>query len=76
MKQDRIILRNKLKDYFKQLKENKNCENEWQNDQIQLLIHIFVEANKKKSLNKIQKGDRVMDWLQIKLRKYIDNNKK
>lgn len=41
-----------------------------------MLIHIFVEANKKKSLNKIQKEDKVMDWLQIKLRKFIDNNKK
>jgi hypothetical protein len=27
-------------------------------------------------LNKIQKGDKVMDWLQIKLRKFIDNNNK
>ena len=43
---------------------------------MQLLIHIFVEANKKKSLSKVQKGDKVMDWLQIKLRKYVDNNKK
>lgn len=43
---------------------------------MQVLLQIFVEANKKKSLNKIQKGDKVMDWLQIKLRKFIDNNKK
>ena len=43
---------------------------------MQLLIQIFVEANKKKSLNKVQKGDKVMDWLQIKLRKYMDNHKK
>jgi hypothetical protein len=43
---------------------------------MQLLLQIFVESNKKKSLNKIQKGDKVMDWLQIKLRKFIDNNKK
>jgi hypothetical protein len=40
------------------------------------MIQIFVEANKKKSLAKIQKGDKVMDWLQIKLRKLIDQNKK
>lgn len=43
---------------------------------MQTLIQIFVEANKKKSLSKIQKGDKVMDSLQIKLRKFIDNNKK
>lgn len=43
---------------------------------MQMLIQIFVEANKKKSLSKIQKGDKVMDSLQIKLRKFIDNNKK
>lgn len=40
------------------------------------IVQIFVEANKKKSLSKIHKGDRVMDWLQIKLRKFIDQNKK
>jgi hypothetical protein len=49
---------------------------DWENEQMQLLIQIFVEANKKKSLSKIQRGDKVMDWLQIKLRKFIDNNKK
>lgn len=43
---------------------------------MQILLQIFVEGNKKKSLSKIQKGDKVMDWLQIKLRKFIDNNKK
>lgn len=43
---------------------------------MQILLQIFIEANKKKSLSKIQKGDKVMDWLQIKLRKFIDNNKK
>jgi len=43
---------------------------------MQTLIQIFVEGNKKKSLNKIHKGDRVMDWLQIKLRKFLDNSKK
>lgn len=37
---------------------------------------MFVEANKKKSLSKIQKGDKVMDWVQIKLRKLIDGSKK
>jgi hypothetical protein len=40
------------------------------------LIQIFIEANKKRSLSKIQKGDKVMDWLQIKLRKFTDFNKK
>lgn len=41
-----------------------------------MLIQIFVETNKKKSLSKIQRGDKVMDWMQIKLRKFIDNNKR
>ena len=40
------------------------------------LIQIFIEANKKKPLSKMQKGDKVMDWLQIKLRKFMDFNKK
>ena len=40
------------------------------------LIQIFVETNKKRSLGKIQKGDKVMDWLQIKLRKFVDGLKK
>ena len=43
---------------------------------MQMLIQIFVEANRKKSLSKIQKGDKLMDSLQVKLRKLIDNNKK
>ena len=43
---------------------------------MKLIIQIFMEANKKKSLAKIQKGDKAMDWLQIKLRKLIDNSKK
>lgn len=49
---------------------------EWENEQVQQLIQIFMETNKKRSLNKIQKGDKVMDWLQIKLRKFIDGSKK
>jgi hypothetical protein len=40
------------------------------------ILQIFIEANKKKSLSKIQKGDKAMDWLQIKLRKFVDNAKK
>lgn len=40
------------------------------------LIQIFIEANKKKPLSKIQKGDKAMDWLQIKLTKFMDFNKK
>lgn len=35
-----------------------------------------MEANKKKSLVKIQKGDAIMDWIQIRLRKFIDSHKK
>jgi hypothetical protein len=35
-----------------------------------------LETNKKKPLGKIQKGDKVMDWMQIKLRKFIDFMKK
>ena len=76
MKDDRIYLRNRIKDYLKELRENRIKEEEWENEQMQMLIQIFVEANKKKSLSKIQKGDKVMDSLQIKLRKFIDNNKK
>lgn len=76
MKDDRIFLRNKIKDYLKELKENRQKEDDWENEQMQILLQIFVESNKKKSLSKIQKGDKVMDWLQIKLRKFIDNNKK
>lgn len=40
------------------------------------IIQIFIEANKKKSLGKIQRGDKAMDWLQIKLRKFVDQAKK
>ena len=43
---------------------------------MQLLIQIFVEADKKKSLSKLQKSDKVMDWLQVKIRKFLDSNKK
>jgi hypothetical protein len=76
MKDDRIFLRNKIKDYLKELKENRQKEDDWESEQMQILLQIFVEGNKKKCLSKIQKGDKVMDWLQIKLRKFIDNNKK
>ena len=51
-------------------------ENEEEIDYFNQLIQIFLEANKKKPLGKIQKGDRTMDWLQIKLRKFIDSSKR
>jgi len=51
-------------------------DNEEESDQMKQIIQIFIEANKKKSLSKIQKGDKAMDWLQIKLRKFVDNAKK
>jgi hypothetical protein len=38
------------------------------------IVQIFIDANKKKSLGKIQRGDKAMDWLQIKLRKFVDND--
>jgi hypothetical protein len=76
LKDDRIVLRNKMKEYLRAIRENRLTENEEETDYFNQLLQIFVEADKKKSLGKIQRGDRAMDWLQIKLRKFIDSAKK
>lgn len=69
------MLRNRIKEYLRELREDRVGESE-EGEQVKALIQIFVETNKKRSLGKIQKGDKVMDWLQIKLRKFVDGLKK
>jgi len=60
---------------MRELKQNKHFS-EYKIDHIRMLVQIFVDADRKKSLSKMQKGDKLMNVLQTHLRKFIDNNKK
>ena len=56
MRDDRIALRNQVKHYLRQLRENKPREEDHTHDQTQQLIQIFVDTNKKRSLSKIRRA--------------------